>query len=150
MDKETGKFKLPDFKAALEELREEEAAHGVSSRSEEIILGGGFFKYTEEEGTQFFEEEIDVTQTGKVTLDDLKFVMRRRKLPNWYAKKFFDRAKPNYFARSLSWEDFKAVMNERESKMLKAYNLLSVGRSGMLARKRRETILGKTWVTGDG
>ena len=73
-----------------------------------------------------------MSQTGKVTLDDLKFVMRRRKLPNWYAKKFFDRAKPNYFARSLSWEDFKAVMNERESKMLKAYNSLSVGRAGML------------------
>ena len=132
VDEETGKFKLPDFKAALEELREERQHMEYHPDRKRLSSVADFFKYTEEEGLKFFEEEIDVTQTGKVTLDDLKFVMRRRKLPNWYAKKFFDRAKPNYFARSLSWEDFKAVMNERESKMLKAYNSLSVGRSGML------------------
>ena len=69
--------------------------------------------------------------------------MRRRKLPAWYAKKFFDRAKPNYFSRSIEWEDFKSVMNERESKMLKAYNSLSVGRSGMLKENDVKTSLGK-------
>jgi Ca2+-binding EF-hand superfamily protein len=99
--------------------------------------------YTYIIGLKFFEEEIDVSQTGKVTLDDLKFVMRRRKLPAWYAKKFFDRAKPNYFSRSIEWEDFKSVMNERESKMLKAYNSLSVGRSGMLKENDVKTSLGK-------
>merc|ERR1712205_60169 len=51
-----------------------------------------FFRYTEEEGRRFFDE-MDRDHDGKLKLDDLKVAMRRRKMPEWYAKAFYEKAK---------------------------------------------------------
>jgi hypothetical protein len=58
--------------------------------------------------------------------------MRKRNLPPWYAKAFMEKAKPTFFSRTIGWEDFKSVMDERESTMLRAFNSLGVGRSGTM------------------
>lgn len=50
VDKETGKFKLPDFKAALEELREERQHMEYHPDRKRLSSVADFFKYTEEEG----------------------------------------------------------------------------------------------------
>ena len=57
VDEETGKFKLPDFKAALEELREERQHMEYHPDRKRLSSVADFFKYTEEEGLKFFEEE---------------------------------------------------------------------------------------------
>lgn len=43
-----------------------------------------------------------------------------------------EKAKPSFFHRTIGWEDFKSVMDERESTMLRAFNSLGVGRSGTM------------------
>ena len=58
--------------------------------------------------------------------------MRKRNLPDWYAKAFMEKAKPTFFSRTIGWEDFESVMNERESTMLRAFNSLGLSRSGMM------------------
>ena len=58
--------------------------------------------------------------------------MRKRNLPQWYAKAFMEKAKPTFFARTIGWEDFKSVMDERESTMLRAFNSLGLSRSGTM------------------
>lgn len=58
--------------------------------------------------------------------------MRKRNLPGWYAKAFMEKAKPNFWSRTIGWEDFKSVMDERESSMLRAFNSLGVSRSGTM------------------
>jgi hypothetical protein len=58
--------------------------------------------------------------------------MRKRNLPEWYAKAFMEKAKPTFFSRTIGWEDFESVMNERESTMLRAFNSLGLSRSGMM------------------
>jgi len=50
VDKETGKVKLPDFKAALEELREERQHMEYHPDRKRLSSVADFFKYTEEEG----------------------------------------------------------------------------------------------------
>jgi len=50
VDKETGKFKMPDFKAALEELREERQHMEYHPDRKRLSSVADFFKYTEEEG----------------------------------------------------------------------------------------------------
>ena len=108
-------------------------------------------------GRRFFDE-MDRDHDGKLKLDDLKVraafsfdvvrasnmpdiplrsqvAMRRRKMPEWYAKAFYEKAKPTFFARSLSWEDFESAMNERESTMLRAYNSLGLSRSGRMTQE---------------
>ena len=58
--------------------------------------------------------------------------MRKRNLPEWYAKAYMEKAKPTFFSRTIGWEDFESVMNERESTMLRAFNSLGLSRSGMM------------------
>jgi|TARA_B110000977_G_scaffold48296_2_gene65587 hypothetical protein len=58
--------------------------------------------------------------------------MKKRNLPEWYAKAFMEKAKPTFFSRTIGWEDFESVMNERESTMLRAFNSLGLSRSGMM------------------
>ena len=58
--------------------------------------------------------------------------MLKRNLPEWYAKAFMEKAKPTFFSRTIGWEDFESVMNERESTMLRAFNSLGLSRSGMM------------------
>ena len=56
-------------------------------------------------------------------------------MPEWYAKAFYEKAKPTFFSRSLSWDDFESAMNERESTMLRAYNSLGLSRSGRMTQE---------------
>ena len=58
--------------------------------------------------------------------------MRKRNLPPWYAKAFMEKAQANFFARSIGWEEFKSVMDERESTMLRTFNSLGVSKSGTM------------------
>ncbi len=58
---------------------------------------------------------------------------RRRKLPERYAGEFLRRAKRGWFSDSIGWEEFAALMHERESFTLRAYNSLQLNRSGHLA-----------------
>jgi hypothetical protein len=58
---------------------------------------------------------------------------RRRKLPERYASEFLQRAKRGWFSDSIGWEEFAALMHERESFTLRAYNSLQLNRSGHLA-----------------
>jgi hypothetical protein len=58
---------------------------------------------------------------------------RRRKLPERYASEFLRRAKRGWFSDSIGWEEFAALMHERESFTLRAYNSLQLNRSGHLA-----------------
>ena len=74
-------------------------------------------------GRRFFDD-IDRDGDGRLKLDDLKVAMRKRNLPDWYAKAFMEKAKPTFFSRTIGWEDFESVMNERESTMLRAFNSL--------------------------
>ena len=55
-------------------------------------------------------------------------------MPEWYAKAFYEKAKPTFFARSLSWEDFESAMNERESTMPRD-NSLGLSRSGRMTQE---------------
>ena len=57
---------------------------------------------------------------------------RRRKLPERYAHEFMRRAKRGWFNDSIGWEEFAALMHERESFTLRAYNSLQLNRSGHL------------------
>ena len=82
-------------------------------------------------GRRFFDD-IDRDGDGRLKLDDLKVAMRKRNLPDWYAKAFMEKAKPTFFSRTIGWEDFESVMNERESTMLRAFNSLGLSRSGMM------------------
>jgi Ca2+-binding EF-hand superfamily protein len=83
-------------------------------------------------GRKFFDE-VDRSGKGKLTLDDLKDAMKKRNLPPHYAKAFMEKAKGNkIFARSITWEDFQSVMNERESTMLRTFNSMSMSRNGLL------------------
>lgn len=83
-------------------------------------------------GRKFFDE-VDRSKKGRLTLDDLKFAMKKRNLPQAYAKSFMERAKgPNIFARTISWNDFQSVMNERESTVLRMFNSMSMSRNGLL------------------
>jgi hypothetical protein len=67
-----------------------------------------------------------------VPFSPLQVAMRKRNLPEWYAKAFMEKAKPTFFSRTIGWEDFESVMNERESTMLRAFNSLGLSRSGMM------------------
>ena len=76
---------------------------------------------------------MDRSKKGKLTLDDLKFAMKKRNLPQSYAKSFMEKAKgPKIFARTITWGDFQSVMHERESTMLRTFNSMSASRNGLL------------------
>jgi Ca2+-binding EF-hand superfamily protein len=94
-------------------------------------------------GRKFFEE-VDRSGKEKLTLEDLKVAMKKRNLPPTYAKAFMDKAKGNkIFARTITWDDFKSVMNERESTMLRTYNSMTMSRSGMLKMSDVKGALGR-------
>ena len=104
-----------------------------------------FFKYTEDEGRAFFDA-MDANGDGVVTLADMKEEMRRRNLPERYATNFIRRAKRHAkwpLGNSISWEDFRSVMQEREAAMLKAFNSLEVSQFGSLKRQQIKTLLHK-------
>ncbi|KAL8159838.1 hypothetical protein V2J09_001375 [Rumex salicifolius] len=92
-----------------------------------------FFKYTEAEGRRFFEE-LDRDGDGQVTLEDLELAMRRRKLPQRYAKDLMQRARSHLFSKSFGWKQFLSVMEQREPTILRAYTSLCLSKSGTLQK----------------
>jgi len=81
-----------------------------------------------------------------VTLEDMKAEMRRRNLPEKYAKSFIKRAKRHAkwpFGNSIVWEDFRSLNQERESAMLANFNALDVSQFGSLKKHQVKTLLAK-------
>ncbi|KAK9907446.1 hypothetical protein WJX75_003901 [Coccomyxa subellipsoidea] len=96
----------------------------------QLIEVQDFFKYTEKAGQEFFEK-LDRDQDGRVSVQDVRDVMRRRKLPESYASQFIAAARgPHWWSNSISWDDFQAYMDEREPKMLRAFTSLEVNPAG--------------------
>jgi Ca2+-binding EF-hand superfamily protein len=71
-----------------------------------------------------------------VTLEDLEAAMRRRRLPQEYARKFLRKVRRNLFAKSFTWAEFLALMDEREPAILRAYNSLDLNSAGTLQRNQ--------------
>ncbi|KAI5071304.1 hypothetical protein GOP47_0013555 [Adiantum capillus-veneris] len=99
-----------------------------------------FFRYTEAEGRRFFEE-LDRDNDGQVTLEDLEAAMRKRRLPQQYAREFLRRTRKNWFAKSFGWNEFLSLMEQKEPMMLRAYNSLSLSKSGTLQKSQVLTSL---------
>ncbi|QDZ23492.1 mitochondrial substrate carrier protein [Chloropicon primus] len=104
-----------------------------------------FFKYTEDEAKRFFDE-LDRNKDGVVTLDDMRVEMKRRNLPEKYADNFIKRAKRHAkwpFGKSIVWEDFRSLNQERESAMLANFNALDVSQFGSLKKHQIKSLLQK-------
>lgn len=104
-----------------------------------------FFRYTEEEARQFFNE-LDRDKDGVVTLRDMKAEMRRRNLPEDYAVDFIKRAKRHAkwpLGNSIVWEDFRSLNQERESAILSNFNSLEVSQFGSLKKHQVKSLLQK-------
>ena len=94
-----------------------------------------FFRYTEQETQKFFAE-LDRDGDGKVKLDDVKSYMRKRRLPEEYAREFYKKAQKKPLQRLLgggvTWEEFRALAEEREATMLRVYSSLELDAFGSL------------------
>lgn len=60
--------------------------------------------------------------------------MRRRRLPQAYARKFLRKVRRSMFAKSFTWAEFLALTDEREPALLRAYNSLDLNSAGTLQR----------------
>ncbi|PSS32845.1 S-adenosylmethionine mitochondrial carrier protein [Actinidia chinensis var. chinensis] len=92
-----------------------------------------FFRYTESEGRRFFEE-LDRDGDGLVTMEDLEVAMRKRKLPQRYAREFMRRTKHHLFSKSFGWKQFLSLMEQKEPTILRAYTTLCLSKSGTLQK----------------
>ncbi|KAB2096931.1 hypothetical protein ERO13_A01G133400v2 [Gossypium hirsutum] len=92
-----------------------------------------FFRYTESEGRRFFEE-LDRDGDGQVTLEDLEVAMRKRKLPQRYAREFMRRTRSHLFSKSFNWKQFLSLMEQKEPTILRAYTSLCLSKSGTLQK----------------
>lgn len=76
---------------------------------------------------------LDRDSDGKVTVDDLKECLRKHNLPGDYAHKFIERARGGrWWASSISFQEFKSLVDDNESKMLRAFSLLETDAKGNL------------------
>lgn len=107
-----------------------------------------FFKYTEEEGKQFWRE-LDRDGNGRVSAEDVKAILRQRKLPESYGSEFIKAARGNrWWSGTIDWEEFKAMVDEREPKMLRAFTSLEVNSAGSLEPGSIKGTLAKVGVAG--
>ncbi|BDA50895.1 probable S-adenosylmethionine mitochondrial carrier protein at C-terminar half [Coccomyxa sp. Obi] len=105
------------------------AAPGCPDKKQ-LIEVQDFFKYTEKAGREFFAE-LDRDGDGRVSVQDMRDLMRKRKLPDTYASQFIAAARgPRWWSNSISWDDFQAYVDEREPKMLRAFTSLEVNPAG--------------------
>ncbi|KAL6977260.1 phosphoinositide phospholipase C [Sarracenia purpurea var. burkii] len=84
-------------------------------------------------GRRFFEE-LDRDGDGQVTLEDLEVAMRKRKLPQRYAREFMRRTKSHLFSKSFGWKQFLSFMEQKEPTILRAYTTLCLSKSGTLQK----------------
>jgi Ca2+-binding EF-hand superfamily protein len=76
---------------------------------------------------------LDKDGDGKVTVDDLKDCLRQRNLPGEYAQQFIERARGGrWWASSINFQEFKSLVDDNESKMLRAFSLLETDAKGNL------------------
>ncbi|CAM8972621.1 hypothetical protein QQ045_029669 [Rhodiola kirilowii] len=92
-----------------------------------------FFRYTESEGRRFFEE-LDRDGDGQVTLEDLETAMRKRKLPQRYARDLMRLTRSHLFCKSFGWKQFLSFMEQKEPTILRAYTSLCLSKSGTLQK----------------
>lgn len=76
-----------------------------------------------------------------MTLEDLEIAMRRRKLPQRYAKDFLQRARSHLFTKSFGWKQFLSLMEQREPTILRAYTSLCLRKSGKMQKSEILTSL---------
>ncbi|KAJ7524727.1 hypothetical protein O6H91_17G018300 [Diphasiastrum complanatum] len=91
-------------------------------------------------GKKLFEE-LDRDKDGQITLEDLEIAMKKRRLPQNYARDFLQRTRNHWFKKSVGWSEFLSLMEQKEPMMLRAFNSLSVSKSGTLQKGQVLTLL---------
>jgi Ca2+-binding EF-hand superfamily protein len=84
-------------------------------------------------GRRFFEELVR-DGDGQVNLEDLEIALRKRKLPQRYAREFMRRARSHLFSKSFGWKQFLSLMEQKEPTILRAYTSLCLSKSGTLQK----------------
>lgn len=128
-----GDFDLSDLKESLSRIQlpfwVDLSSPGHPDKKR-LMTVHDFFKYTEKQGRSFFDS-LDRDSDGIVTLDDMKHAMKKFKLPEKYAQEFLAHARGGrWWVKSITWDEFKALVDERESDMLRAYTTLTVNKRG--------------------
>ena len=67
-------------------------------------------------------------------MEDLEVAMRKRKLPQRYAREFMRRTKHHLFSKSFGWKQFLSLMEQKEPTILRAYTTLCLSKSGTLQK----------------
>jgi Ca2+-binding EF-hand superfamily protein len=94
-----------------------------------------------------FFDLLDRDGDGKVTVDDLKDCLRKRNLPVDYAQQFIERARGGrWWASSINFQEFKSLVDDSESKMLRAFSLLETDAKGNLDLNKLKGVHGEPFV----
>jgi hypothetical protein len=67
--------------------------------------------------------------------------VRKRNLPRRYAKDLLRRTRSNLFSKSIGWEQFLSLMEQKEATILRAYTTLCLSKSGTLQKNQILTSL---------
>ncbi|CAA7406272.1 unnamed protein product [Spirodela intermedia] len=121
----------------LPQLRRSSREHPDKKK---LISVQDFFRYTETEGRRFFEE-LDRDGDGQVTLEDLEIAMRKRRLPQKYAREFLRQTRSHMFSKSIKWKQFLSLLEQEEATILRAYTTLCLSKSGTLEKSQIMTTL---------